>query len=215
MASHTDASALSKIVHLQSNTRCTVSAAASDLIAKLDYFISFMFYRFFILHRTQTQATAACNFHMSIEMLNAFYDPAAFSHARSSSQGNRESLLSFTNRCMGLMGIAPRCAAVNKRLKLPGKIRPIRWRYGDNHVCPLVLGNDLVNIILLNTFGCMMTGFAAFTKNELVIIDAYTPDLISCFQTIGDNCCNFCSRTIFHGTAIYNQSFHFFTSQFL
>lgn len=191
------------LLHAADSAFCT-NAPVSDGFTKFNDFVLSVRNSFFIFHRAQSQTPTALNFHMPIKMLDTFDNSVAFSHAWPGSQGNGEPFLSAADGCMRLVRVTPRRAAVNESFELSGNIRPIRGRYGNKNVCPFVLRNDFVHIILLNTFGCVMTGSAAFTKPKFVIINTYTSDLVSFFQAIGDDCCNFCCCTIFYRTAIHD-----------
>ena len=69
---------------------------------------------------------------MSVKMLDAFNDPAAFFHTGTGPQRNRESFLSSADGRMRLVSVAPWRAAVDEGFELPGNIRPVGRRYGNN-----------------------------------------------------------------------------------
>lgn len=140
--------------------------------AKVEDFVFPGFYHFFEFDRAQAQAFAGFNFQMTIEMLDAFDDAVAFSHAGAGSQGDCVALLSAADLSMGFMGIAPGRAAVDEGFKLAGNVRPIGGSNRDDAVCPLKFVDDFVHVVMLDTLRGVVTGAAAFAEAETVIINA-------------------------------------------
>ena len=64
--------------------------------------------------------SAALNLQVPEKVLDAADGALALLHARTGAQGERIALLSERERRVGLMGVAPGCAAVNEGLELPG-----------------------------------------------------------------------------------------------
>ena len=151
---------------------------------------------------------------MTIEMLDAFDDAVAFSHAGAGSQGDCVALLSAADLSMGVMGIAPGRAAVDEGFKLAGNVRPIGGSNRDDAVCPLKFVDDFVHVVMLDTLRGVVTGAAAFAEAETVIINADAFERIFFPQTLGDDFHNFRSCTVSHRTAVYHQSIHIFPPSF-
>ena len=182
--------------------------------AKIEDFVFPGFYHFFEFDRAQAQAFAGFNFQMTIEMLDAFDDAVAFSHAGAGSQGDCVALLSAADLSMGFMGIAPGRAAVDEGFKLAGNVRPIGGSNRDDAVCPLKFVDDFVHVVMLDTLRGVVTGAAAFAEAETVIINADAFERIFFPQTLGDDFHNFRSGTVSHRTAVYHQSIHIFPPSF-
>lgn len=136
------------------------------------------FHRFLVLDGAQTQAGTAGDFHMSVEMRDAFDDAIAFSHAGAGSQGDCVAFLSAADGGVGLMGIAPGGAAVNKGFELPGNVCPIGGGYGDDDIRPLKFADEDVHIVPLDAFAGVMTGAAAFAEAEMEVIDANASHIV-------------------------------------
>ena len=106
---------------------------------------------------------------------------------------------------MRLMGVAPRCASVNKGLELPGNIRPIGRRNGYNNVRPGNLVHQNIHIVVLNAFCGFMTASAAPAEAEMIIIDANRFDFIPGSQLFGYTFYDFSCSTVPDRTAVDHQ----------
>ena len=104
------------------------------------------------------------------------------------------------------MCIAPWCATVNKCLELSGNISPIGRSYTDYDVCPFIVFHDFIDVILLDTFCCSMTGTASGTKMEVKIINTDTDYIILFFQTIAYYIYYFSGCTVSYRAAIHYKS---------
>jgi len=84
---------------------------------------------------------------------------------------------------MRFMCVTPRSASINKRFKLFWYICPIRRRDRYNNIGPFILLNYPINIIILNTFCCIMTSSTSFAKFYIIIINTYIFNIMFLFQT--------------------------------
>ena len=84
---------------------------------------------------------------------------------------------------MRFMCVTPRSASINKRFKLSWYICPIRRRDRYNNIGPFILLNYPINIIILNTFCCIMTSSTSFAIFYIIIINTYVFNIMFLFQT--------------------------------
>lgn len=84
---------------------------------------------------------------------------------------------------MRFMCVTPRSASINKRFKLSWYICPIRRRDRYNNISPFILLNYPINIVILNTFCCIMTSSTSFAKFYIIIINTYVFNIMFLFQT--------------------------------
>ena len=145
---------------------------------------------------------------MSIKVLYTANDLLTLRHAGPCSQCNGISLFSRGYGCVRLVCIAPRRTSVDKDFKLPRNIGPIRWRNGYGFICPFILLHDFYNVIFLKALCCLMTFSASLTKSDIVIIYANGSYFVSIIYILPYQLDNFCSCTIPHGAAVYNQNIH-------
>ena len=122
---------------------------------------------------------------MTVKMLDAFNDSFTFFHIRACSQGDGIAGLSVvmaagaSDNGVGLMGIAPGRASVDKRFELSGNIRPVRGGNTDNGIRPRKFRHNFYHVIVLNASGRLMTASAAFAELNVIIVNANTPDVMS------------------------------------
>ena len=107
------------------------------------------------------------------------------------------------------MCVTPRSASINKRFKLSWYICPIRRRDRYNNISPFILLNYPINIVILNTFCCIMTSSTSFAKFYIIIINTYVFNIMFLFQTSSNYINNFCCCSISYRTTIHYQYFHF------
>lgn len=110
---------------------------------------------------------------------------------------------------MRFMCVTPRSASINKRFKLSWYICPIRRRDRYNNISPFILLNYPINIVILNTFCCIMTSSTSFAKFYIIIINTYIFNIMFLFQTSSNYINNFCCCSISYRTTIHYQYFHF------
>ena len=110
---------------------------------------------------------------------------------------------------MRFMCVTPRSASINKRFKLSWYICPIRRRDRYNNIGPFILLNYPINIIILNTFCCIMTSSTSFAKFYIIIINTYVFNIMFLLQTSSNYINNFCCCSISYRTTIHYQYFHF------
>ena len=94
------------------------------------------------------------------------------------------------------MCVTPRSASINKRFKLSWYICPIRRRDRYNNISPFILLNYPINIVILNTFCCIMTSSTSFAKFYIIIINTYIFNIMFLFQTSSNYINNFCCCSI-------------------
>ena len=118
--------------------------------------------------------SATFNFKMPIEMFNTPNDAFAFGHVWTGAKSNGITLFTALNGGVGLVCITPRRTTVNKDFELTGDIGPVRGCNRNDNVRPFVFGNyfkDIVlRIILLKTFGGIVTTAAAFAEKNIIIV---------------------------------------------
>ena len=75
--------------------------------------------------------------------------------------------------------------------------------------CPFIVFHNLIDIIMLDTFCCVVAGPASLAKAELKIINTDTSDLIPIPEASGNDLADFCRCSVSDRAAIDNQCFHF------
>lgn len=115
---------------------------------------------------------------MPIKVFNTFNNSVAFPHVWTSPQRDGVTLFASAKLFVRLMGVAPRCAAVDKCFELTGNICSVGRGDTDNAVRPLKFCNDRLHIIFLYTFCRLVAASAALTVVNLIIIDADTVYLV-------------------------------------
>ena len=132
--------------------------------------------------------SATFNFQMPIEMFNTPNDAFAFGHAWTGAKSDGVTLFAAFDSCVWFVRIAPGSTSVNKDFELTGDIGPVGRSNRYNNVCPFVFGNDFKNIILriilLKTFGGIVTTTAAFAKQDVIIIYTNCFNFLNASQTV-------------------------------
>ena len=143
---------------------------------KSDNFVFPCFHILFMLNRTQSHMSATFNFQMPIEMFDTLGDAFTFRHIWTGAKSDGVTFFTALNGGVGLVCITPWSTSVNKDFELAGNISPVGRSNRNDNVGPFVFGDyfkDIVLwIVLLKTFGGIVTTTAAFAEKNIIIVYA-------------------------------------------